>query len=123
MPERAPSKELALPSAQLLCEAIISQIGEDRGNGERPRFDADWHADSIDGEPQKLRLIQQGLGEQAVYTLRVSGEFSSPESIYRYEVASGEVSQRAKMENGQLSSHYAWDESVLYGMLWSGVQR
>lgn len=123
MPERTPSKELTLPSAQLLCEVIIDQIGEDRGNGERPRFDADWEAKAADGEGQKLRLIQQGLGEQAVYTLRVSGEFSSPESIYRYDVVSGSVSQRAKTENGQLSTPYAWDEPVLHGMLWSGVSR
>lgn len=115
-----PSTELAIPSAQLLCDEIIRRHGSDRGNGERIRLDADLSGNDIDGTPYKMRLIQQGMGARAFYTLRASEELSSVQSIYMYSAASNSVEQR--LRSAHTTSSIALSPSALVPLLYSALE-
>lgn len=91
MIERQQSKALVLVSTSSLCERVIQQRGVNRTEN-TIRVDADYDGSNN----EKIRLIQQGFGQAAIFTLRVQEFMENQSDRYRYDVTNNTVYQLDK---------------------------
>lgn len=114
---KTPSTEVALYSTQLLCENVIHDHGTHRDSSQGVLRDADWETTDYDGEELKLRLIQRrGLGDAALYTLRVDDSRRVHGSIYDFDALTDTLTQRAKL-NGATTSSFELSPSSIRNLL------
>ena len=112
------SKELAIPTTDALCEGLIRLYGTDRSNDERMLYDADLEVTDVDGQELKARLYQiGGVGLQAVYLLKTRSVFEKGESLYRYDVDKGELTQRTRKQDGEMTEPLEIEPQALDNLL------
>ena len=117
------STELAIPNLRDICQGMISAYGTDRDIARSDvRRDYDWQSNDLDGSPLTLRLIQQGLGEAALFTLRVNEADSASDQVstYTYSLNSGVLHHVVRVDK---SNHgpLQLPDNVIIPLLWTGV--
>lgn len=88
----SPSTEVAHISTQLLFEQTVRQRGVDRSDDRRILFDADWSMPHAEGET-KVRLLQLGLGTNALYAMRIKHPNTAWVDCFHYSSGADSVSQ------------------------------
>lgn len=107
------SKALILQTPATLCKELLNIYGQPSHHGKAVQ-QAGFEVNDHDGREYKLLLLQNKVGVEAVYSLRLRETLNGKrESIYTLDEDSNTVEQKLKIPDEGTTGPYQWPASTV----------